>query len=82
MKFTTIYLEENIIEIHNSFLGKETIKVNNEIVSEIRSFFGAEHSFKINENENITDCRIKIGFSLNGVVFNLYKNNKPIIISL
>jgi hypothetical protein len=41
MKFTAIYLEENIIEIHNSFLGKETIKVNNEIVSEIRSFFGA-----------------------------------------
>ena len=38
MKFTTIYLEENIIEIHNSFLGKETIKVNNKIVSEIRSF--------------------------------------------
>jgi hypothetical protein len=82
MKFTTIYLEENIIEIHNSFLGKETIKVNNEIVSEISSFFGAEHSFKINENDNITDCRIIIGFSLNGVVFNLYKNNKPIIISL
>ena len=86
MKFTTIYLEENIIEIHNSFLGKETIKVNNKIVSEIRSFFGAEHSFKINEDQNIADCRIIIiiiiGFSLNGVVFNLYKNNKPIIISL
>jgi hypothetical protein len=82
MKFTTIYLEENSIEIHNSFLGKETIKVNNKIVSEIRSFFGAEHNFKINENENIVDCRIIIGFSLHGVVFNLYKNNKPIIISL
>jgi hypothetical protein len=82
MKFTTIYLEENIIEIHNSFLGKETIKVNNKIVSEIRSFFGAEHNFKINEDQNIADCRIIIGFSLNGVVFNLYKNNKPIIISL
>lgn len=82
MKFTTIYLEENIIEIHNSLLGKETIKVNNKIVSEISSFFGAEHNFKLNENGNITDCKIKIGFSINGAVFNLYKNNKPIIISL
>jgi hypothetical protein len=82
MKFTTIYLEENTVEIHNSFLGKETIKVNNEIVSEIRSFFGAEHRFKLHENTNIIDCRIKIGFSLHGVVFNFHKNNKPIIISL
>jgi hypothetical protein len=58
MKFTTIYLEKNIIEIHNSFLGKETIKVNNEIVSEICSFFGAEHGFKLNEKGSTTDCII------------------------
>ncbi|WP_154199772.1 hypothetical protein [Ancylomarina sp. 16SWW S1-10-2] len=38
MKFTTIYLEGNTIEVHNSFLGKETIKVNNKIISEKRSF--------------------------------------------
>lgn len=82
MKFTTIYLEENTIEVHNSFLGKETVKVNNEIVSEKNSIFGAEHNFKINEIGKKIECRIKIGFSINGAVFNLYKNNKPIIISL
>ena len=41
----------------------------NDNLAEIRSFFGAEHSFKINEDQNIADCRIIIGFSLNGVVF-------------
>lgn len=82
MKFTTIYLEENTIEVYNSFLGKETIKVNNKIVSEISSFFGAEHNFKLYEGGINVECRIKIGFSLNGAVFNFYKNNKPIIISL
>jgi len=82
MKFTTIYLEGNTIEVHNSFLGKETIKVNNEIVSEKSSFFGAEHNFELNENGKNIECRLKIGFSINGAVFNLYKDNKPIIISL
>ena len=34
MKFTTIYLDENKIEIVSSFAGKETIKVNDEVVSQ------------------------------------------------
>ena len=82
MKFTTIYLEGNTIEVTNSLLGKETIKVNNKIVSEKSSIFGAEHNFKLNEGGKDIECRIKIGFSINGTVFNFYKNNKPIIISL
>ncbi len=82
MKFTTIYLEENTIEVYNTFLGKETIKVNNKIVSEKSSFFGADHNFNIYENGIKVDCRIELGFSFNGVVFNFHKNNKPVIISL
>ena len=82
MKLTTIYLEENVIEVHNSFLGKETIIVNDEIVSEKRSFFGTEHNFNLIENDENIECRIKLGISLNGAVFNLHKNNKPVIISL
>lgn len=34
MKYTTVYLDENKIELFNTILGKETIKVNGEIVSE------------------------------------------------
>lgn len=79
MKLTTIYLEENKIEIFNSLLGKEKIKVNNEIVSEKFSFSGTEHHFKIKENDEFKDCKIKIGFGAHGVVFSLYKENQPII---
>jgi hypothetical protein len=82
MKFTTIFLEGNTIEVYNSLLGKETIKVNNQIVSEKSSFFGAEHIFSLYENGTKVECKIEIGFSFNGAVFNFYKNNKPIIISL
>lgn len=79
MKFTTIYLGENKIEIHNSLLGKETIKVNGEVVSGKFSVTGAEHLFPITENETAVNCKIRIGYGLSGVVFDLYKNNQPVI---
>ena len=79
MKFTTIHLGDNKIEVFNSILGKETIKVNDEIVSEKYSMLGTEHLFKIKENEQDVDCKLITGFGFNGVVFDLYKNEKPII---
>ena len=79
MKFTTIYLEENKIEILNSILGRETIKVNDEIVSRKFSIGGAEHIFSITENGTIAKCKLRLGFGFNGVVFDLYKNDKPIV---
>jgi len=79
MKFTTIYLEENKIEILNSILGRETIKVNGEIVSNKFSITGGEHLFSIKEDGKNANCKIRMGFGLHGVVFDLYKNNKPVI---
>jgi len=79
MKFTTIYLEDNKIEILNSILGKETIKVNGETVSSKYSIAGGEHIFSITEKGTIANCTIRMGFGLNGVVFDLTKNNKPIV---
>jgi len=79
MKFTTIYLEANKIEILNSILGRETIKVNGEIVSTKFSISGAEHLFPISENGITANCRLRMGFGYSGVVFDLYKNNKPIV---
>jgi hypothetical protein len=34
MKYTTVHLDKNKIELFNTLLGKETVKVNGEIVSE------------------------------------------------
>jgi hypothetical protein len=79
MKFTTIYLGENKIEVFNSLLGRETIKVNGEIVSQKYSIFGAEHNFIIKENEESVEYKIDFGFGFNGVVFDLYRNSKPIV---
>ena len=79
MKYTTVHLGKNKIELFNTISGKETIKVNGEIVSEKRSVTGTEHIFKINDNGNDVTCKLATGFSMNGIVFSLYKNDKPII---
>jgi len=79
MKYTTIHLDENKIELFNSLLGKETVKVNGKIVSEKRSMTGTDHIFKINENGNENTYKLTTGFNINGVGFSLYKNDKPII---
>ena len=72
MKYTTIHLGTNKIELYNSLLGKETVKVNGETVSSTYSMLGAEHVFTINENGEQVDCTIKFGFGMNGIVFDLY----------
>jgi hypothetical protein len=79
MKFSTINLGDNKIEIFNSFLGKETIRVNGEIVSEKTSITGAKHHFKIIENNQKVDCKLTLGFGTNGVVMDFYKDNIAII---
>lgn len=79
MKYTTIYLGENKIEIFNSLIGKETIKVNGAVVSSEFSITGTEHHFELTENEEKADCKIVTGFGINGVVIDFYKNDKPII---
>ena len=79
MKFTTIYVGDNKIELFNSIIGKETVKVNGEVVSSKFSMTGTEHHFEIEENGEKSNCKIVTGFGLNGVVIDFYKNNKPII---
>ena len=79
MKYTTIHLDETKIELFNTLLGKETVKVNGKIVSEKRSMTGTDHIFKINENGNENTYKLTTGFNINGVGFSLYKNDKPII---
>ncbi|UZD24152.1 hypothetical protein PBT90_12235 [Algoriphagus halophytocola] len=79
MKFTTIYQGENKIEIFNSWLGKEVIKVNDEIVSSKYSVFGTDHTFSMMDNGIESHCKINIGYGINGIVFDFYKNERPII---
>ena len=79
MKYTTIHLAENKIELFTSLLGKETVKVNGEIVSEKSSITGTEHVFKIRENDIENTYKLITGSNVNGIGFSLYKNENPII---
>ncbi|MCH7413220.1 hypothetical protein MM213_06985 [Belliella sp. R4-6] len=79
MKYTKIYLDNKKIEIFNSLLGKETIKVDDQIVSSKYSIFGADHHFSLKEEEELNHYQFKFSLGINGVLFDFYKNGKPII---
>ena len=79
MNITTINLGETHIEFHNAFSGKETIKVNGEVVSSKFSFSGMDHVFKINEGGEEVNYKLTTGTGMFGVSFSLYKNEIAII---
>ncbi len=79
MKFATIYLDQNKIEIDNSIFGKETIRLNGSVVSQKYSLLGTKHQFFILENEKKIKCQLNLGYGPNGVVIDLYKDNQPVI---
>lgn len=64
MKFTTIYLGENKIELFNSLHGRETVKVYDEIVSSKFSLTGTQHLFKINEQGTESKCKLVLDLGL------------------
>ncbi len=77
MKFVTYQIENEIVEFHNSILGKESIVLNGEKISEKFSFFGTEHYFKIGDNNY--NIRPEIDFASPwGLGFKLHKNGLPI----
>lgn len=82
MKVKTIYLDNNKIELFNSLLGTETIKLNGEKVSSKFSVFGTEHIFKIKENNKEVECKLTTGLGFNGMfvdLVDLIKGDQPII---
>ncbi len=81
MKHVTIYQGSNKIELHNSILGKETIKVNDDIVSSKYSAFGAEHNFNIAESGRQHDCKLTTSLGPGGVQIDLSIDGNPLIVS-
>lgn len=58
MKYTTFYFKDDKIEVFNSILGKETVKVNRSIVSSKYSIFGEKHAFSLKDGEEEIECKI------------------------
>jgi hypothetical protein len=80
MKLVTFWADGHKIELYNSLIGKETVKVDGRIVSSGYSILGMTHQFKLNLESGDT-YRIKTsqgGFpSL--ITINLYRNDEAIV---
>lgn len=79
MKHSVLHLGNSKIELHNSILGKETIIVDGTTVSEKYSFAGTTHRFTIRENGADKHAQLTTKLTINGVAFDLYVDNKPVI---
>jgi hypothetical protein len=83
MRYLTLNLNPNTrIDIDNSIWGRETIRYNNEVVSEKTSIFGSVHSFEKKENGELAKYEICIGLNLfKGVTFDIFRNNQAILLN-
>ena len=75
MKYTTVYLDGKCIEVYNTLLGKEIIKVDQQIVSEQYSIFGGNHTFEIDG----VPYEMSFHFTIHGIAFDIIRNGKPIV---
>ncbi|MEZ4911310.1 MAG: hypothetical protein R2774_10655 [Saprospiraceae bacterium] len=78
MQYLKITVGETIIEIHNSWLGQETITANGRVVSVASSLYGHTHSFVIQEKTGAARYEIitKIMDALMNVGIDVIRNGK------
>ncbi|RZS98433.1 hypothetical protein [Cecembia calidifontis] len=82
MKFSTLFLYGQKNEGFNSWLGKDTVKVNGEVKSSKYSLFGAAHHFKFEDDEGVShECKLNFGINFTGVVMDVYLDKQPVIVS-
>lgn len=77
MKYTEFTVDNNKIEFLNSILGKETVVVNGEKVSERFSVTGTEHHFTIKSNHFILKSNYEL-FKDKKLKIELLKNDEII----
>lgn len=63
----------------DSVFCKQTVKVNDEVVSSKFYIIGAKHVFAIQEDEKAIKCKLTTGLGWYGAVISLYKDDRPII---
>lgn len=78
MKIITLYSDEHDIELHNSILGKETVKINGKIISSKFSFFGTTHSFSVSSNGQEIPYKVRFRTGT-PVAFDVHRNGEPLI---
>lgn len=82
MKILSVFSQDNEISIRQNSWGKEKVYYNGQEVSGKYSFFGAVHSFEVQEGRDFVEYVIKIGFNGWGVGANVWRNGKPLSLGL
>ena len=77
MKYYEYKIDSDKIEFLNSFYGKETVLLNGVKISEKSSIMGAEHFFKIDNNEILLKTDYKL-FKDRKFDLDLFKNKQLI----
>ena len=80
MQYLKLKSDQTIIELHNNWLGEETVIVGGQIVSKKSSVYGTDHHFTIKENGNSVNYLLttKVMDSMMTVGVDLSRNGKLI----
>ncbi|MBK9734186.1 MAG: hypothetical protein IPO92_04160 [Saprospiraceae bacterium] len=84
MQYLKLTSGPTIIEFHNSWLGEETITVNNKIVSKKASIYGAQHYFTVTEKSDQVNYLLisKVSGSSLDVFIDLFRDGVPVHIDI
>lgn len=81
MQYLKLKSDQTIIELHNNWLGEETVIVGGQIVSKKSSVYGTDHHFTIKENGKSVNYLLttKVMDSMMTVGVDLSRNGKLIL---
>ena len=79
MRILSVFSHGNEIAIRNTILGKEKVFYNDREVSGKYSFFGATHTFEIQEGPDWVEYIVKVGYNNLGVSANVWRNGEMLV---
>lgn len=83
MRLVSVFYGNHEISVHNNmWTGVESVRYNGEKVASQFSWFGAVHKFTVEEDGQLADYEVEVGFTLSGIGANIWRNETPILLGL
>jgi hypothetical protein len=79
MRILSVFSHGNEIAIRNTIWGKEKVFYNDREVSGKYSFFGATHTFEVQEGPDLVEYVVKVGYNNLGVSANVWRNGEMLV---
>lgn len=79
MRILSVFSQGNEIAIRNTIWGKEKVFYNDREVSGKYSFFGATHTFEVQEGPDWVAYTVKVGYNNLGVSANVWRNGELLV---